>query len=115
MAYHGAVRWLIVAIVVVFAATGGLLLWLHTPPKPHSVTLSWQAPAVKPGSRIVGYNVYRRAEDGLPFVKIADRVPEPHYEDPLVASGRTYVYAVTSVDQSGRESRFSQIARATIP
>lgn len=83
--------------------------------RPHSVTLSWQAPRVDAGSVIVGYNVYRSTTSGGPYVKLASRVPEPRYEDRLVNSDRTYYYVVTSVDQAGRESRFSGEARAVIP
>ena len=63
---------------------------------------------------VVGYNVYRRADDGR-FVKIADKVPGSLYEDRMVSSGRTYTYVVTSVDQVGRESRFSAEAKAEVP
>ena len=81
---------------------------------PHSVTLSWQPPKLPVGASVVGYNVYRRTGDGG-FVKIATKVSGPPYEDRLVISGRTYFYAVTAVDQSGRESRLSESTQATIP
>jgi fibronectin type 3 domain-containing protein len=83
--------------------------------KPHSVTLTWRSPPVTPGVQIVGYNVYRTTAPSRQFVRIASRVPGPPYEDRLVLSGRTYFYVVTSVDQGGRESRFSDEARAAIP
>ena len=83
--------------------------------QPHSVTLSWEAPPVAPGVSFVGYNVYRSTTSGTQFVKIASRVPGPPYEDHLVASGRTYFYAVTTLDQTGHESRFSGQVRTTIP
>lgn len=83
--------------------------------RPHSVTLTWQAPRSDAGSAIVGYNVYRSTTSGGPFVKLASRVPEPRYEDRLVNGSRTYYYVVTAVDQGGRESRFSGEARAVIP
>jgi fibronectin type 3 domain-containing protein len=81
---------------------------------PHSVTLSWHAPPATPGISVVGYNVYRSTSGG-PFVKLASKVPEPHYEDHLVVSGRTYFYVVTALDQAGHESRFSAEAKAIIP
>lgn len=84
-------------------------------PGPHGVTLTWRPPPPKAGITIVGYNVYRRTDLGGPFVKIADHVSQSAYEDTLVSSGRTYIYAVTSVDQSGRESRYSTLTRATVP
>jgi fibronectin type 3 domain-containing protein len=83
--------------------------------RPHSVTLTWQAPRTGAGSGIVGYNVYRSTTPGGPFVKLASRVPEPRYEDRLVNSERTYYYVVTSVDQAGRESGFSNQTRAVVP
>ncbi|MGB6776935.1 MAG: hypothetical protein WBD25_13440 [Terriglobales bacterium] len=84
-------------------------------PSLHSVTLSWKAPRTVPGVAIVGYNVYRSTVSGKEFVRLASRVPGPPYEDRLINSGRTYFYVVTSVDQTGRESRFSGEAQATIP
>lgn len=83
--------------------------------RPHSVTLSWQAPRAASGSTIVSYNVYRSTTSGGPFVKLASGVPEPRYDDHLVNNGRTYYYVVTAVDQAGRESRFSNETRAVIP
>ena len=95
--------------------TIGVLLWFHHKAEPHSVTLTWQAPPPKKGVTLVGYNVYRRAGEGAPLVRIASHVPGPPYEDRLVNSDKTYFYAVTTVDQVGRESRFSAEVRAEIP
>jgi hypothetical protein len=81
----------------------------------HRVTLSWKAPRAVPGVSIAGYNVYRSTVSGQEFVRLASRVPGPPYEDRLVSSGRSYFYVVTSVDQAGRESRFSSEAQAMIP
>jgi endo-1,4-beta-xylanase len=82
---------------------------------PHSVTLNWQEPPVTPGISVVGCNIYRRVSSGGPLVKLASRVPEPHYEDYLVVNGRTYFYVVTAVDQAGHESQSSAEAKAIIP
>ena len=82
---------------------------------PHSVTLTWHAPRTKPGVRLVGYNVYRRTSEETTYVRLAERVTGTSYEDPLVTSGRNYVYVVTSVDDRGHESRFSVAATAAIP
>src|SRR5262249_40040628 len=82
---------------------------------PHSVSLKWQPPAPKKGVVVVGYNVYRRRIDSPHFARLAERVPATVYEDNVVNSGNTYLYAVTSVDQRGRESRFSVATEATIP
>ncbi len=78
----------------------------------HSVTLNWRTPT---SDSVVAYNIYRRPDYSSAFVKIASRVPAPPYEDRLVMNGRTYIYAVTAVDQSGYESSFSAEVRATIP
>ena len=83
--------------------------------KAHSVTLTWQAPPPGPGVAIVGYNLYRSTTSGGPFIKLASNLTVPRYEDGLVASGRTYFYVVTAIDQAGRESRHSNEARAVIP
>ena len=99
------------ALLVIVAA-----VWLRTPKTaPHSVTLTWQAPAPRSGVRLVGYNVYRRTAEGGSFIKIADKVSGAPYEDRMISSGRTYFYIVTSVDSLGRESRFSTSATAEIP
>lgn len=81
----------------------------------HSVTLNWRAPEPRAGVTIVGYNVYRRTSDGGGFVRIADRVSGPPYEDRLVNSGTKYIYVVTAVDQAGRESRYSAETEAEVP
>jgi len=80
--------------------------------KAHSVTLNWRA---SKSANVVAYNIYRRPDYSSAFVKIASRVPGPTYEDRLLMNGRSYVYAVTAVDQSGHESSFSAEVRATIP
>jgi hypothetical protein len=91
------------------------LVWFHRRAVLHSVTLTWQAPPPKKGVTVLAYNVYRRTGEGGSFVKIADKVAGPPYEDRMVNSGRIYFYVVTTVDQVGRESRFSAETRAEIP
>ena len=91
----------------------GLACCHKTPP--HRVTLMWEAPQSVPGVSVVGYNVYRSTTSDGQFVKIASRVPNPPYEDSLVVSGRTYFYVVTTLDEAGRESRFSREVQAAIP
>ena len=82
---------------------------------PHGVTLKWEAPLASAGVTVSSYNIYRSTTSGGPFVKLASGVPAPPYEDRLVTSGRTYFYVVTALDQTGRESRFSNEVRAAIP
>jgi fibronectin type 3 domain-containing protein len=91
------------------------VLLRHHRVEPHSVTLTWHAPAPRSGVTLVGYNVYRRTAESELFIKIAEKIQGPPYEDRLVSSGRKYVYVVTSVDKLGRESRFSAEAAAEIP
>ena len=81
----------------------------------HRVTLTWQAPAPRTGITVIGFNVYRRILESSSFVKIGENVPGPPYEDHLVTSNRTYVYVVTTVDATGRESRFSAEVKAQVP
>jgi len=109
---HNGLKFPLSALII---GTCGLAVWFQVKPQPHSVTITWRAPAPRPGVTVVGYSVYRRTSDGVSYVKIADRVPGPPYEDYLVSTGRTYLYVVTSVDQTGRESKYSEEARATIP
>lgn len=89
---------------------------LHAPtPAPHSITLTWQASPSREGFTIVGYNVYRREEPGSPYKRIAVQVPRTTYEDHAVMPDTNYAYAVTAVDNQGRESRFSNVAVVKIP
>jgi fibronectin type 3 domain-containing protein len=106
--------WILLLVVFTLLLIG-LVLWVHRRAEPHGVTLTWQAPPPRKGITVVGYNVYRRAGEGGSFVKIADKVSGPPYEDRMVNSGRMYFYVVTAVDQVGRESRFSAETRAEIP
>ena len=92
-----------------------LCLGLACSNKTHSVTLTWQAPAPVSGVTVVGYNLYRSTTSGGPFVKLASNLTALRYEDRLVGNGRTYFYVVTAIDQAGRESRYSNEARAPIP
>jgi hypothetical protein len=78
----------------------------------HSVTLAWRPAA----SSIVGYNVYRGAAPQGPYAKINSAVhPKATFTDATVASGKTYFYMTTAVNQKGRESKPSNQVRVTIP
>ena len=81
----------------------------------HSVTLNWHQAEAAQGFRIAGYNIYRATTQGGPYFPIASRVKGTSYEDELVTSGRIYYYTVTSVDDAGHESRYSQEISATVP
>lgn len=78
----------------------------------HRVTLAWRPAA----SSVVGYNVYRGAAAQGPYAQINSAVhPKATFTDATVASGKTYFYMTTAVNQNGRESKPSNQVRVTIP
>lgn len=70
---------------------------------PESIDVSWQR---SPEPDLRGYYVYRSV-DGGPFVRQGDLLDLPAYSDHNVEHGKTYRYAVSSVDQKGNESEKS--------
>ena len=84
-------------------------------PTTHSVSLTWNAPAATGGVPIIGYNVYRSTTAGGPYVPLALNVDTTAYKDALISGGRTYFYVVTSLDSKGRESKYSEELRVSIP
>jgi fibronectin type 3 domain-containing protein len=99
---------LVALLVVVFAVTCAAK-------SKHSVTLTWQPPKLEKGTSVASYNVYRRTTRDHTYKKIATHVAGPPYEDTKVKSGQTYIYAVSAIDQSGREGRLSEVAQVKIP
>jgi fibronectin type 3 domain-containing protein len=81
----------------------------------HSVTLSWQATADAQSSAAVTYNIYRSADDGHTYTRIATKVSGTKYVDERVEGGKSYRYSITSVDAKGRESTRSQSIDAKVP
>lgn len=79
----------------------------------HSVQLNWGASATSG----VNYNVYRASTlGGGQYVLLnAQPLTALSYTDSTVHSGDSYVYAVTAVDATGIQSRFSNQANAAIP
>jgi hypothetical protein len=77
----------------------------------HSVTLSWQ-----PSSSVVtGYFVYR-GPSASSVSKLTNKAEmSMSYTDRSVASGETYVYAVSSIDSKNMESERSEAVTVTIP
>jgi hypothetical protein len=61
-----------------------------------------------------GYRVYRATGDGA-FEAIAADVQAPNYSDRAVETGKRYRYAVTAVDETGNESKRSEIVEAIAP
>ena len=81
-------------------------------PVSHSVTLTW---AASTSPRISGYNVYRASVSGGAYTKLnASPIPTTSYLDSNVASGKTYFYVATTV-QNTNESTYSTQAQAVVP
>ena len=79
----------------------------------HSVVLSW-SPSTS--TNLKGYNVYRADTAGGAFTKMtASPIGATAYTDSTVASGRTYYYVSTAVDNNNVESGYSNQATAVVP
>ena len=64
-----------------------------------AVKVSWEAPQYH--SEIGGFLVYRSSESGRGFEPITDKpIAETSYTDATAAAGKTYFYAVRSVERS---------------
>lgn len=63
------------------------------------VQLSWTAPALSPGSQLVGYNLYRRtAQRPFPIVPVnAEPLKEPQLTDRGLDNDQAYEYRVSAV------------------
>jgi len=78
----------------------------------HSVSLSWKPDS----SSVAGYNVYRSTKSGGPYSRLTSTLETAtDYLDTSVASGTTYYYEVTAVNDAGRESARSASVKAAIP
>ena len=97
----------ILALAIILTMVGGCR-------SKHSVTLNWQK-AEAPQGTIIGYNIYRTTKQGGPYTPIASRVQGTSYKDESVSSGETYYYVVTSMDDAGHESPYSQEISAHVP
>lgn len=75
-----------------------------------SIELAWER---NTESDFKGYNVYR-STDGGPFEKIASSIVAPVYSDTAVQPGRSYRYAISSVDLLGNESARSEPVTAML-
>ena len=104
-------RILLVTLVLSIAGSAGFC----KESKQHSVPLTWHASPSTPKATVVGYNVYRRTNPKTPYERIATDVSGTTYEDRLVKGRTTYYYAVTAVDQRGRESGFTIAIKVKVP
>ena len=66
-------------------------------------------------SDLAGYNVYRSDSNGAPVKLNPDLAKSPSYRDAAVVSGKTYTYAISSVDVRRNESRRSEPASESVP
>jgi hypothetical protein len=84
-------------------------------PSAHVVSLTWHAPNNN-SDRVDSYQV-NRTVSGSPQYSVVGTTPAAStaFTDSSVASGRTYVYEVRSVDQKGRTSKPSNAVTLTIP
>jgi hypothetical protein len=77
------------------------------------MTLHWQADSDTPGQ---GYYVYRGTAMQGPFEKLNSvPVATPEFTDENLSAGRQYFYVVTSVNENGDESPFSEPILAQAP
>ena len=78
----------------------------------HDVSLSWS-----PGdSKAAGYNIFRGTAKSGPFQVINTALhASTTYIDSTVASGHTYYYATTEVNEQGQQSGYSNITQAVVP
>ena len=81
---------------------------VHADVAPASIELTWER-NMEPD--LAGYRIYRSIANGA-FEKVADVSAAPSYSDRTVEHGKTYRYAVTSVDRAGNESERSPAVQA---
>ncbi|MBZ5657028.1 MAG: choice-of-anchor D domain-containing protein [Acidobacteriia bacterium] len=78
----------------------------------HSADLTWQ----ESDPNVVGYNIYRGATHGGPYLQINTALdPATNYTDYTVVAGTTYYYVTTAVDSVGQQSAYSNETAAAIP
>jgi predicted phage tail protein len=81
----------------------------------HSVSLTWHAPSSS-SDPVDSYQVDRAASGSTQYSTIGTTVASSTaFTDHSVTAGKTYVYEVRSVDQSGRASKPSNTITLTIP
>jgi hypothetical protein len=81
----------------------------------HKVQLNWNAPRNSTAA-IVGYKVYRTISGSSAYASLSSSLDkQTSYLDSTVQSGSTYNYVVTSVDDGGNESDYSNSTTVAIP
>src|SRR5204862_3326546 len=83
---------------------------LRADPVTASIELGWDR-NTEPD--LAGYRIYRATGDG-PLEKLADTSQVPTYSDRALERGKTYRYALSSVDRAGNESERSPAVTAQI-
>jgi hypothetical protein len=79
----------------------------------HSVVLNWTAST---SAGVTGYDVYRSTVNGSGYIKLNSApIGGLTYTDATVASGTTYYYVATAVNDSGDQSGYSVVFEAIIP
>ncbi|MGA8505193.1 MAG: choice-of-anchor D domain-containing protein [Candidatus Sulfotelmatobacter sp.] len=75
------------------------------------VSLSWDA-----SESATGYNVYRGTSENGTYTKVnSSPDPETSYTDKTIVNGKTYYYATTAVNSSGKESAYSNRVKVVVP
>jgi fibronectin type 3 domain-containing protein len=88
---------------------------ITTQPTSHSVSLTWKAPSSSTDP-VDSYQVNRAASGSTQYSVVGTTAAaSTAFTDTSVTAGQSYVYAVRSVDQSGRASSPSNTVTLTIP
>jgi hypothetical protein len=88
---------------------------IATQPAAHSVSLTWKAPS-STTDPVDSYQVNRAASGSTQYSVVGTTAAgSTAFTDSSVTSGKSYVYQVRSVDQSGRTSTPSNTVTMTIP
>ncbi len=77
-----------------------------------TIELAWERAV---DADLAGYHVYRATGDGAFARLTTEPAPAPSYRDAAVEPGRSYRYAVSSVDQKGNESARSAAVAIAAP
>jgi hypothetical protein len=80
----------------------------------HTVTIRWQNSESETAGQ--GYYLYRGTAAQGPFTKLNETpLPVAEYTDETLSAGQKYFYVVTTLDNNGNESDFSEPITADVP